>query len=614
MRKIINLKEINAFGTLSKLRTLVKNVRINPMLYFLPSVLGLLSALFEGLTTALLLPFVQGVMTMDFGFVRAMPLLKNIINTFPRLFTTRNTGIFLLIVILISICTILRSAFRYFASLMLAYNNADLTLQLRNLIFSRYLKFGKLFFDRTNIGYLHTTITHYVGSISSLIENLFNTGLAFITLIIYITLMALISLKLTIFTIISLPLFSYSLRWLSAKIKSTSYFQIEAMNNLARQVFNILTCIPLVKLNHREDEENNEFKKLSKCYTDTVFSLSKKNLMVTPIHDMVTLAIILLLISGMVYIIVSEKKQDMVAMFLVFFYILRRAIDLFRTISAVQVAFAMSSGPIDNVSKMSKIDSDKFIISEGKRELTGLREQIEFRNLSFHYINEVPVLKNINLSIKNGMLTAIVGPTGSGKTTLVSLIVRFYDCPENSIFVDGMDIREYSLKSLMKHIAYISQEAYLFNDTIRNNICYGLSNVKEEALAEAVRKSRLEDFVMRLPERLDTPVGDRGVKLSGGEKQRIAIARALLKGSEILILDEATSSLDSVTEHLIQEAIAEAVKDKTSIVIAHRLSTIKNADKIIVLEDGMVKEEGTLKELLDKKGRFYSYWEAQKFY
>ncbi|UCG35575.1 MAG: ATP-binding cassette domain-containing protein, partial [Candidatus Omnitrophota bacterium] len=236
------------------------------------------------------------------------------------------------------------------------------------------------------------------------------------------------------------------------------------------------------------------------------------------------------------------------------------------------------------------------------------------KNLKFEYVTNEKILKNLSFRIKKGETFAIVGPTGSGKTTIINLLLRFYDCPPRSIFIDGTDIRELDLKSLMPHLGYVSQDSFLFDDTIRNNLTYGLRReITEEELIRITKQAQLYDFILQQKDRFETKIGERGVMLSGGEKQRLSIARALLKGTQILILDEATSSLDSITEHQIQEAIDEAVKGRTAIVIAHRLSTIKNADKIVVIEDGRLIEQGTLDELLAKKGTFYKYWQEQKF-
>ncbi|MBI3315356.1 MAG: ATP-binding cassette domain-containing protein, partial [Candidatus Omnitrophica bacterium] len=234
-------------------------------------------------------------------------------------------------------------------------------------------------------------------------------------------------------------------------------------------------------------------------------------------------------------------------------------------------------------------------------------------HLNFFYREKRPVLRDLSVSIKKGQMTAIVGPTGTGKTTLVHLLMRFYDCPPGSILVDGADIRDFKLNSWVERTAFVSQDPMLFNDTLRANIIYGLNRpVTDGEIMDAARKARLEDVILKLPEGLDTVIGERGAMLSGGEKQRVSITRAFLKDAEILILDEATSALDTKTERSIQQAIDEMGKKRTVIVIAHRLSTVVNADKVVVIEGGCVVEQGTLKTLLDQKGKFYEYWEAQK--
>ena len=260
-------------------------------------------------------------------------------------------------------------------------------------------------------------------------------------------------------------------------------------------------------------------------------------------------------------------------------------------------------------------DKDKYTIPGGTTEFKNMETSIDIHNLVFSYPKGNPIIKGITVSFEKGKTIAIVGSSGGGKTTLINLLMRFYDSDPGSILIDGQDIRDFTLKSLRSKIAVVSQESFLFNAPLRFNIAYGFSDeLSDDAILKAVKKARLLDFINKLPEGLDTEVGDRGVKLSGGEKQRVSIARAILKGAQIIMLDEATSSLDSITEKLIQEALDDLIEGKTTIVVAHRLSTIQHADKVIVLEDGNVIEKGPLQELLDTKGRFYENWEQQKFY
>ena len=313
----------------------------------------------------------------------------------------------------------------------------------------------------------------------------------------------------------------------------------------------------------------------------------------------------------MLYLMVREQAATAPS-FLVYFYLVLNASSKFGTFMGFRGTLAAASGPLEEVLKVFR-DDDKYYVHSGRRVFPGLQKGIEFRHLSFAYPDDRQVLHDISLTIPKGQMTAIVGPTGAGKTTLISLIMRYYNCEPNTLFMDGTDVRDFSVESLLKHIALVSQETLLLHDTLQSNITYGLQDVSEEAILDAVARARLQDFVDQLPDGLETLIGDRGVKLSGGEKQRVSIARALLKGSEILILDEATSSLDSQTERLIQEAIEEVVKERTSIVIAHRLSTIRNADNIVVIKEGKVVEQGPLAGLLERRDVFYCLWEEQKF-
>lgn len=237
--------------------------------------------------------------------------------------------------------------------------------------------------------------------------------------------------------------------------------------------------------------------------------------------------------------------------------------------------------------------------------------QIEFNNLNFQYNNEKPVLSNINLTVPAGEALAIVGPSGGGKTTLTNLIPRFLDLKEGSILVDGVDIRDVTVASLRNQIAMVTQQTILFNDSVRNNIAYGDQQAPEQKVIDAAKAAHAYDFIKALPNGLDTMIGEAGARLSGGQRQRISIARAILKNAPILILDEATSALDTESEHEVQKALENLMRDRTTLVIAHRLSTIKNADRIIVVKDGLIVEQGTHDSLISQKGEYEMLYNMQ---
>jgi subfamily B ATP-binding cassette protein MsbA len=601
------------FSDITKFLTFLKKTDVRLTYVGISVLFSLIAAMFEGISMGCLIPLARGIAMKDFSSVMNLQIFKIVANTFPKIFLMPNTSIFVMLVGIVFIAAVLKNTLQYLASLCMARFINKFSGSLRNLVFSRYLSFGKMFFDHNNIGHLQNILVNFTALITRNMADFQNILNHTAVLCVYLIIMFIISWQLTVFTIIIFPVLNYTLGWLIKRIRKTSGFFATAYSKLSYKISDTLLCIPLVKLYSNEDAEKAHFKSLSDHLGHLEFSIDKKKGLVEPLQETIMLVAVLLLTSAMAFLIVKEKTNDM-ASFLVYLVLLKKASSCFGTLNNFKLTLATISGPMSAISQMLD-DKGKIFVSDGAKEFSSLEKSVDFNCLNFSYSEKNEVLRNITFSVEKGKTTAIVGSTGAGKTTIINLILRFYDPPPASIYIDGVDIRNFTLKSLRSHMALVSQDTLLFNDTIKNNIIYGLKRmISDEEIIDVAKRARLYDLIISLPEKFDTYVGDRGVRLSGGEKQRVSIARALLKGAEMLILDEATSSLDSSTEKLIQDALNEVMEERTAIVIAHRLFTIRHADKIVVIENGSLIEQGSLNELLEKKGKFYEYWEAQKFY
>jgi len=598
-------------SAIGKLLFLLKNIHIHPAYLLIPLVCSLLAAAFEGMGMGLLIPILNGFLNKSFSFAMDVPVLGKWVQMLPRSLQTNDRLLFM--VFLGGFITVytLKDALRFLANATMGYFSERALHHLRKSLFARYLSFGKLFFDTTNVGHHSTLLLTFSQSAIYPLSALDGFVGALFSLVAYLVVLIGISWKLTF---VALPLFvilHFAIKFMITRIKRLSRAIAERGSELGKKSIEILSTIPLVKSYQTERLEQGRFTQISNQKATFDFRVRVLQNMILPLQEIITLLVASLVVIGALYLFGREQIASGPAL-LVYFYIIMNASGKFGTVSGYRGVIANASGPLDAVLDIFDNES-KFFVRGGSTVFSGLSQAITFKGLTFGYLTKRDVLKDITCSMQRGKMTAVVGPTGGGKSTLISLLMRYYDCPPASLLIDGTDIREFSLESYLHRVALVSQETLLLHDTLRNNITYGLTDVSEERLQEVIARARLKDFIEHLPQGLDTLIGDRGVMLSGGEKQRVSIARALLKEAEILILDEATSSLDSKTEALIQEAIDDAVSGRTSIVIAHRLSTIKHADKIIVLEEGRILEEGTLKDLLEKKGAFFALWEQQRF-
>lgn len=592
-----------------------KVMRVRYYHIFIPIGLSFLSASLGGIGLGLLLPLSRGVVENDYSFAREIPVLGQLINFVQRPqwdFFTTNRAIFLFLAILVVSSVSLKYLFAYLSNLAGAYWNGKFSQRIRTFVFQRFLGFGKSYFDRKGQGYVFSVID-YSEKILKLLDYVKNLVGSFFDISVHFIILLFISWQLTVFTLFLAPLLHILLKKIIKIISILSHKTTQQEISLRRQILNSLSCIPLIKAYSKEDNMGSSFDDATEKLRAVQFQRDKFRFLINPIQGVLVVNSLLILVAVVAFILARDRTADL-AKFAVFFYVARDMLPKFGIFNQGREVIAQLKPPLKEVQKVFYSEG-KGLVHSGIREFFGLTKEIKLNKLSFSYSPRKSVLKGVSTTFEKGKMSAIVGPSGAGKTTLVSLLMRFYDCSPQSIQIDGIDIREFKIKSLRKHISIVTQDDFLFNDSLRNNIIFACDETPtEERLAEILKKTRLDNFVSSLPKGIDTLIGDRGIKLSGGEKQRVSVARALLRKTEILILDEATSSLDTNTERLIQQAVEKAVQGKTTIVIAHRLSTIKNADKIVVIENGKLQEEGPLDELLTKKGKFYQYWQEQKFY
>ena len=386
--------------------------------------------------------------------------------------------------------------------------------------------------------------------------------------------------------------------------------EVTATNSrIASLAQELITGIRTVLTHGAQAFESTRFQEASQQAAQVMVRISRRESLVGPLSQTIASAALIGLIVVSVQFFVLPGRMSL-AVLITFLFAFFRMLPLIQQLNGLRAAWVKQRGAVQAIAEVLRRE-DKPYLPDGSIPFEGLQEAIELRHVSFGYEPGQRVLQDINLTIRKGQVVAFVGASGAGKSTLADLIVRLYDPDEGQILYDGIDLRQYRLDTLRRRIAVVSQDTFLFHDTIRANIAYGLENVSEERIRWAAAQANALEFIEKLPQGLDTVIGDRGTLLSGGQRQRIAIARALLRDPDILVLDEATSALDSISERLVQEALERLLVGRTVIVIAHRLSTIKDADLVVVLEAGRIVEQGPFKELVAQQGHLWRYYYTQ---
>lgn len=599
------LKENFYFGL-----NFLKKINLKKRYFFIPLALSLAAALSDGLSMGLLIPLVDGLITRQFASAYNTPFLKQVLMLFPDQIKYQYISMLILMASIVFCVAVLNQVFRYLSGCSAGFLAIRTANNLRKKIFEKYIEQGKRFFDKAYLGHLNTVLHEFTHNISSNLATLNQAFTQLFVSIIYLGMLFFLNWRITIGVIILLPLTNRLFRGFLFRIKKSANEYRQHIKTIARKAIEIFSNIILIKVDALEPKELAHYNQLSNDIEKNSFRRIHLRSLLNPLQRIMMLFFFVVVVL-FIALRVEQAGSVEISRMIIYCAILRELILNYSQILDIKrIVAELTPMSKEIISIINMGAEDK--LPEGVLVLNRFSREIEMRDLSFGYEPGREVLKGIDLIVRKGETVAIVGATGSGKTTIIYLLLRLYDCPPGTILIDGKDIRDYQIISLLRHMALVSQDSQLFHETLRYNITYGHQDVSEKQLARVVQQARLEELIDSLPSGLDTVIGDQGVRLSGGEKQRVAIARALLKDAEILILDEATSALDAHTETLVHEAIDEASKGRTVIMIAHRLSTIEKADRIYVVEDGRVVEQGGMAELLKQQGVFYAYWKQQK--
>lgn len=496
----------------------------------------------------------------------------------------------------------------YGQSVLMDYIGSRIVTDLRAELYSGIQKQTLSFFTKNPTGTLISRVTNDVqivhGSVSDAVTSIFKDTFTLVSLIF---LVFYTDWKLALIAMIIPPFAAYPVVFLGKLIRKITTKTQVTMGSLTSFLQETIAGSRIVKAFGMESHENERFKKenerLLRLRMQTVMI---KNLISPSIEFLGAIGIAVIIFYGGYQVTNGISTPGTFFSFLAALLMLYEPWKRLANVNTVvQQGVAAATRIFDIIDHVPEITDRHHAVP-----LPPIQQGISFRDVGFSYEDE-PVLKHINLDIRAGEVIAFVGMSGSGKTTLVNLIPRFYDVTEGAVFIDNINIRDVTLKSLITQIGIVTQQTFLFNDTVRNNIAYGALQASDEQIADASRAAHAHDFITNLPMGYDTVIGELGAKLSGGERQRISIARALLKDAPILILDEATSSLDTDSEREVQAALENLMKNRTTLIIAHRLSTIRNADRIIVLLNGAIVEEGTHDDLIALKGEYNRLYHMQ---
>lgn len=510
----------------------------------------------------------------------------------------------LLLGIILSVLTLFKTGAYFGGSAFLMPLRTGIIRDIRVDIYKKILSLPLSFFSEERKGDIlarvSTDVNEIDASISSSLDMIIKNP---IFIIVYVTTLFSVSWQLTLFTFLVVPVLAIGIGRIGKKLKAKSLYAQSKWSDGISQIEETLGGLRIIKAFIAEKTMEERFTKVNNEYRSAALRVAIRQSAAHPVSEFLGTCMIVLVLWFGGYLIFSGQSPIDASTFIGYLVILYSILQPIKDLSKAGYSIQKGLASMERINKILGAENNIKEV-EHPKSVDALQEGISIKNVGFAYTEGRDVLKNIDINIKKGQTIALVGQSGSGKSTLVDLIPRYHDVTEGSISIDGIDVREMSLHSLRSLIGNVNQEAILFNDTVFNNIAFGVENATQEQVEAAAKIANAHDFIMEMEKGYETNVGDRGGRLSGGQRQRISIARAILKNPPILILDEATSALDTESERLVQDALERLMKSRTTIAIAHRLSTIRHADEIFVLHEGKIVERGTHEQLLALNGYY----------
>lgn len=506
---------------------------------------------------------------------------------------------------------VIRPPVEYYRQYFAQWTASKILYDIRDQLFTHLQKLSLRYYANTRAGEIISRVINDVEQTKNfVITGLMNVWLDIVTIIIAVAIMMTMDVKLTLVSIILFPFYGLSVKYFYGKLRHLTRVRSQALAEVQGHLHERVQGMPVIRSFATEEFEQGQFAKENSNFLGKALDHTSWNAKTFAIVNTLTDIAPLIVISFAGYqVIHGDLTIGTMVAFIAYieqlYNPLRRLINssttLTQAFASMDRVFEFIDVPYEVVDKPNAKKADQ------------VKGEVEFKHISFRYHEKEPlIIENLSLRVNKGETVALVGMSGGGKSTLVSLLPRFYDVTEGQILLDNRDIRDYEAQSLREQIGMVLQDTFLFSNTVRENILIGKPDATEEEVVQAAKAANAHEFILKLPNGYETKVGERGVKLSGGQKQRVSIARVFLKNPPILILDEATSALDLESEHLIQEALEKLAKERTTFIVAHRLSTITHADKIVLIEGGKIVEQGTHQDLMQKEGHYYNLFQIQQ--